>query len=257
MIDQSAYHSLYVIIPALNEEACIGQVIDSIKSRGIEHIIIADNGSTDQTVTIAKNHGAQVVHAQRRGYGSACLAGIAALPEDCEYVLFADGDGADDHEQIHSLCSPVIDGSYDLVIGSRALGEAGQSALTWPQRAGNWVASFLMRVLYRVPVTDLGPFRCISRSALDKLNMNDPAFGWTAEMQVKAYRWGFRCAELAVNAQDRIAGESKISGRLLPIFKAGWAIISTILKYHRCSIPGLDRQTERQTRAQLTLLGKT
>ena len=243
-----AYDRLYVIIPALNEEACISRVLQSLKTQGIKHVIVADNGSTDQTIPLAEAEGALIAHAAQRGYGAACLAGIAALPQDCKYVLFCDGDGADDHQQIETLCRPVFDDAFDMVIGSRALGSAGQSALTWPQRAGNWVASFLMRLLYRVPVTDLGPFRCIRKSALDKLHMQDMAFGWTAEMQVKAYRWGLRCAELPVNAQERIGGESKISG---------WAIISTILIYHRRKIPGLDPQTERHNKANLSLLPKT
>ena len=248
------YDQLYVIIPALNEEDCITQVIQSITAQGVQHIIIADNGSTDDTVERAKAAGAAVCHAERRGYGSACLAGIEALPDDAAYVLFCDGDGADDHKQIAAICDPVFNDQYDMVIGSRALGDAGQSALTWPQRMGNYVASFLMRLLYRVPVSDLGPFRCISRSALEKLHMQDPAFGWTAEMQVKAYRWGLRCAELPVNAQERIAGTSKISGRLIPIFKAGWAIISTIIRYHRAKIPGLDKETERLNKSHVHLL---
>lgn len=250
------YQDLYVIIPALNEADCIARVIASIQAQGVGRIIVADNGSEDETVALAEAAGAMVVHATQRGYGSACQAAIAALPPDCQQVLFCDGDGADDHQQIEAISGPVIDGHYELVIGSRARGEAGQAALTWPQRAGNCFASLLMRLLYRVPVSDLGPFRCIERRALDQLDMSDPAYGWTAEMQVKAYRWGLRCAEIPVDARQRIGGESKISGRMIPVFKAGWAIISTILYYHRCDIRGLDRATERANKAQLRLLPK-
>ena len=165
------YSRLTVIIPALNEEDCITPVINSIQAQGITSIVVADNGSTDDTIARAEAAGATVCHAAQRGYGAACLAGIAVLPASCDVVLFCDGDGADDHHQIAALCEPVLNGTYDLVIGSRALGDAGQAALTWPQRAGNWVSSFLMRILYRVPVSDLGPFRCITRSALNKLHM--------------------------------------------------------------------------------------
>lgn len=236
-----SYDTLHVIIPALDEEDCIAHVISALQQQGIHHIIVVDNGSSDRTIEVAEKAGARVVSAAQKGYGSACLTGIAALSNDCETVLFCDGDGADDLRAVHDLCQPVITGTYDMVIGSRVRGSTGNGALTWPQRMGNIVASFLMRLLYRVPVTDLGPFRCIRRSALDQLDMQDPAFGWTAEMQVKAYRWSLRCAELPVHAQVRIAGESKISGRIIPVFKAGWAIISTILYYHRKKIAGLEK----------------
>jgi glycosyltransferase involved in cell wall biosynthesis len=203
-------------------------------------VIVGDNGSRDRTAEVARAAGAAVVSAERRGYGSACLAALAALPDDCRAVVFCDADGADDLESLPLLVGPVLDGACDLVIGSRVLGGAEPGALTAPQRMGNLVAAFLMRRFYQVEVTDLGPFRCVSRALLRRLGMQDPAFGWTAEMQVKAFRLGARVREIPVQARVRRAGVSKISGRFLPIFKAGFAIIGTILRYRRATLPAAD-----------------
>ncbi len=225
---------LIAIIPALNEEGSIGPVIAALLTGGVSQVIVADNGSTDGTVALARAQGAKVVHAVRRGYGSACLAGLAEVPPGATAVVFCDADGADDLEKLPAVTGPVLRGEADLVIGSRALGHAEPGALTAPQRVGNGVATLMMRVLFWQPVTDLGPFRCVSTAALARLAMSDPAFGWTAEMQTKAFRLGLRYREVAVDAKARTAGESKISGRLGPIFLAGWAIITTILR-HRFS----------------------
>jgi hypothetical protein len=148
-------------------------------------------------------------------------------------VVFCDADGADDLARLQQVVGPVLRGEADLVVGSRALGVSPLGALTPPQRMGNVVATLLMRVLFWRVVTDLGPFRCVSVAALQRLHMGDPTFGWTAEMQTKVFRLGLRYLEVPVDAKLRTAGESKISGRLGPVFKAGWGIISTIIRY-RC-----------------------
>lgn len=230
------FTGVVAIIPALDEEGSIAGVIAGLRAAGVATIIVGDNGSTDATAAVAVAAGARVVPAPRRGYGSACLAALATLPADCRAVLFCDADGADDLARLGDLVGPILAGEADLMIGSRALGHSEAGALTWPQRAGNLVAAALMRVLYGVHVSDLGPFRCIAAPALARLRMADPAFGWTAEMQVKAYRLGLRVREIAVDARARRAGVSKISGRLLPVFKAGWAIISTVWRYRKAPL---------------------
>ena len=222
---------LVAVIPALDEEQSIGPVIRTLLTGGVQMVIVADNGSRDRTVEVARSAGAQVVPAARRGYGSACLAALAAVPASARAVVFCDADGADDLSRLEAVTGPVLRDEADLVVGSRALGRAEPGALTPPQRMGNLVAICLMRVLYWRRVTDLGPFRCVSTSALARLHMSDPTFGWTAEMQTKALRLGLRYHEVAVDAKCRTAGESKISGRIGPIFKAGWGIITTILRH--------------------------
>lgn len=229
---------LIAVIPALDEEGSIGAVIQRLLAGGVTQVIVADNGSRDRTAEVARDAGAVVVLAARRGYGSACLAALAALPVGAQAVVFCDADGADDLEQLDAVTGPVVCGIADLVVGSRALGHSEPGALTPPQRAGNLVAICLMRLLYLRRVTDLGPFRCVSTEALARLQMSDPTFGWTAEMQTKALRLGLRYVEVPVNAKVRTAGESKISGRIGPIFKAGWAIITTILRHRFGRPPG-------------------
>jgi len=225
------------IIPALDEEGAIGAVVSGLRERCVDAVIVADNGSRDATVAVAIAAGATVIHAPRRGYGSACLAGLAALPAPTTVVVFCDGDGADDLDRLVDLITPVVNDEVDLMIGSRVLGHAEPGALTPPQRMGNWVAARLLRCLFGVPVSDLGPFRCIRRSALDHLGMADPAFGWTAEMQTKVLRLGMRYREIPVDARLRRAGASKISGCVIPVIRAGWAILTTILRYRFAPLP--------------------
>lgn len=219
------------IVPALDEEGSIEGVVTGLLRAGIATVIVADNGSTDATARIAKDAGAMVVSASRRGYGSACLAGLAALPRETSVVLFCDGDGADDLDSIPALLEPILGRRADLVIGSRALGTSDRGALTLPQRAGNWVAAVMLGLLFTAQVTDLGPFRAVSTAALSQLQMSDPSFGWTAEMQTKALRLGLKVVEVPVRARVRTAGQSKISGRPLPVLLAGYGILSTILRY--------------------------
>lgn len=237
---------LVAVIPALDEEGSIGLVVSGLRQRGVPVVLVADNGSKDRTPEVARGAGAIVVHAARRGYGAACLAALAHLPEGSRAVVFCDGDGADDLERLPAIVSPVLEGRADLVIGSRVLGRAEPDALTPAQRMGNAVAALLLRSLFGARVTDLGPFRCVSTDALIRLAMRDEAFGWTAEMQTKALRLGLRVVEVPVDAKARRAGESKISGRLVPVVKAGWAILSTIVWY-RVAPPAPPRP-ERSTR---------
>ena len=229
---------LVAIIPALDEEGSIAPVIRNLLKGGVDQVIVGDNGSKDRTAEVARAAGAKVVSAPTKGYGRACMAAMAELPDSCTAVLYCDADGSDDLRMIPAITGPVLRGSHDLVIGSRALGRSEPGALTPPQLMGNWVSTLLMRVLYRCKVSDLGPFRCVSREALNKLKMCDPAYGWTAEMQVKAFRLGMKVAEVPVDAKCRRAGRSKVSGRFIPVFRAGWAIIRTVLHYSKADLQG-------------------
>lgn len=220
-------HHCTVIIPALNEEASIGGVIEQIPD-WVDQILVADNGSTDRTAERAKAAGAIVVPAPRRGYGSACLAGIAAAGET-DVVIFVDGDLSDYPDQMAILVDPIIEGGADMVIGSRVLGGAEAGSLTPAQRFGNWLACRLIRVFWGVKHTDLGPFRAISRGALERLGMQDPDFGWTVEMQVKAAQRRMAVLEVPVPYRNRV-GHSKISGTIRGTVAAGTKILLVIFR---------------------------
>jgi glycosyltransferase involved in cell wall biosynthesis len=218
-----------VIIPALNEEEAIQRVLGDIPGGLVDQIIVVDNGSTDRTAQVARSAGAVVVEEPRRGYGQACLSGIAALAE-AEIVVFLDGDYSDYPEELPQIIAPILSDKADLVIGSRVLGQRQKGALTLQQRLGNALATKLIQWIFGVRYTDLGPFRAIRRSPLTRLKMEDRDFGWTVEMQVKAARAGMRIVEVPVSYRPRI-GISKISGTISGTVRAGHKILSTIFRY--------------------------
>ncbi|NQT87389.1 DUF2064 domain-containing protein, partial [bacterium] len=191
-------------------------------------VVVADNGSTDRTAVIAVEHGARVVPASRRGYGSACLAGIAALAEP-DIVVFLDGDFSDHPEEMPLLVDPIASGEADMVLGSRVLGCCEPGALTPQARFGNWLTCSLLRLFWRVRQTDLGPFRAITFRALRSLRMRDPDYGWTVEMQIKAALRGLRVREVPVSYRRRI-GASKISGTVRGVVGAGVTILGTVFR---------------------------
>ena len=217
-----------VVIPALNEEKAIGEVLAAIPD-WVDERVVADNGSVDRTAEVARSKGARVVHEPRRGYGSACLRGIASL-KDPGIVVFLDGDFSDQPEEMHRLVDPIIQGRADMVVGSRVLGRREPGALTPQARFGNQLSCFLMRLFWGVPYTDLGPFRAVTREALEALDMADPDYGWTVEMQVKAAVKGLRAMEVPVSYRRRI-GRSKVSGTVKGVILAGTKILYTIFKY--------------------------
>ena len=214
-----------VIIPALNEEGAIGKVIEAVPD-WVDYIVVADNGSRDQTSEVARNSGARVVREDERGYGAACLAGLQALPSS-DIIVFLDGDYSDYPEDMEELVAPILMGGADMVIGSRVLGGAERGSLTPQQVFGNWLATRLIRLLWGARFSDLGPFRAIRDDALRKLEMEDRNFGWTVEMQVKAAKAGLKFAEVPVRYRQRI-GVSKVSGTLSGTIKAGTKILSVI-----------------------------
>ncbi len=218
--------SVAVVIPALNEERSIAGVLAAVPP-WVKQIIVVDNGSTDRTAQIALSTGAQVVYEPRRGYGAACLAGMAAL-QNPDVVVFLDADGSDDPRRMDRLVGPIARGDVDMVIGSRVLGGPEPGALSLPQRRGNALACWLMRLFWGVRYTDLGPFRAIRHRALRRLAMDARGYGWTIQMQLRTARLGLEVAEVPVPYRRRI-GISKISGTWRGVLGAGFKILSSIL----------------------------
>lgn len=217
-----------LIIPALNEAQAIAPVLRAIPAN-VTQIIVVDNGSTDDTAAVARSCGATVVHEPVRGYGRACLTGIAQAMKSCpDVIAFMDADGSDDPAELHRIIEPIQSGRADFVIGSRVLGSAEAGALSLPQRYGNALACGLMRWVYGARHTDLGPFRAISTRALHRLAMDDENFGWTIQMQIRARRCGIATIEVPVNYRRRTAGQSKISRTVRGVIGAGSIILSTI-----------------------------
>jgi glycosyltransferase involved in cell wall biosynthesis len=231
--------TIAAILPALDEERTIGDVVAAIDCGLVDRVIVADNGSTDGTAARARDAGADVVSAPRRGYGSACLAGIAAV-RDADVLVFLDADGSDDPAAIGRLLDAMDDARADLVIGSRTIGTAASGALTPAQRFGNALACRLIRRFWGVRYTDLGPFRAVRREALERLRMSDPDMGWTVQMQVEAARKGLSAIEIPVPCGRRRAGSSKISGSLVGSWRAGRRILGTILRARLRDLAGTD-----------------
>ena len=218
-----------VIIPAFNEESSIGLVLNDLPKDSLHEIIVVDNGSTDDTANVASESGARVVEENQKGYGSACLRGIAELTQP-DIVVFLDGDYSDYPEEITKLIQPILDGEKDFVVGSRMILPESRSALLPQARYGNWLAVFLIRIFFKHRYTDLGPFRAIRNDSLNSIGMQDQNFGWTVEMQIKAVQKGLRVCEIPVRYRERV-GVSKITGTVSGTLKAGTKIIYTIFKY--------------------------
>ena len=224
-----------ILIPALNEEATIGHVAAAVRAAGqpVRHLVVIDNGSTDQTAALAEQHGALVVREPARGYGAACLRGLRFIEQQKvhpDLVVFMDADGSDDPADLGRLIDAILAGA-DLAIGSRTLGLAEPGSLAPAQRVGNAVAVNLIRAVYGQKYTDLGPFRAIRYPALLALGMSDTDYGWTVEMQVKAVQRGLRIAEVPVRYHRRRGGESKISQTVRGSIGAGAKILYTIFRH--------------------------
>ncbi|MBA3768293.1 MAG: glycosyltransferase family 2 protein [Acidobacteria bacterium] len=219
-----------VVIPALNEEACIAEVVRAIPRKIAGEVIVVDNGSDDETAARARAAGARVISEPQKGYGRACRAGVQALAHDCEIVVFLDGDGSDCPELMHRLVEPVIAGTHDFVIGSRTRGRREPGSMNFQQVFAGRIAGFLLRLLYGVRYTDMCPFRAIRRESLERLKMREETYGWNLEMQMRAARAGLRILELPVDHRCRAGGESKVSGTLSGTFRAGTRILATLAR---------------------------
>ena len=217
-----------VVIPALNEEACLPGVIGKLRELGFNRIRVVDNGSRDRTAEVAKRCGAEVVSEPRRGYGQACWTGCENLPAQVEWILFCNADGSDDLEKAPTLLHAAE--QAELILGTRTAGANGKDYLTTSQRFGNRLATTLIRLLWGANYADLGPLRLISRRAFEQLQMQDRGFGWTVEMQVRAVEEKLAWRELPVRNFPRSAGVSKISGNLKGSVQAGTVILTTIAK---------------------------
>lgn len=217
--------SIGIVIPALNEAQALPKVLTEIPD-WVEDVVVADNGSTDDTAGIARAHGARVVHVPIRGYGRACLAAISEL-HPVDVVVFLDGDASDCPAEMEKLVAPIAASAADLVIGSRTRGVRERGALTTQQVFGNALACLLIRTIWGQQYTDLGPFRAVRRDALERLAMADTDYGWTVEMQVRAARLRLRVVEVPVGYRRRI-GVSKVSGTIRGVFGAGFKILYVI-----------------------------
>ena len=231
--DKNSTPTIDVIIPAFNEEKSISLVLDDIPKNLVNEVIVVNNASTDNTMDTARNGGATVLTEKNQGYGYACLKGIDYLKKRSQppdIVVFIDADYSDYPEEMPKVVRPIIEDDYDMVIGSRARGEREPGSMMPQQIFGNWLATWLIKIIYNVTFTDLGPFRAIKFDKLLAINMQDQTFGWTVEMQVKAIKNRLRYTEVPVSYRKRV-GVSKIAGTVSGSIKAGYKIIYTILKY--------------------------
>lgn len=227
--------NILVIIPAFNEAESIGNVVGDIPKGLVREVVVVNNSSTDETEANAKAAGATVLREDQRGYGFACLRGIAYAKEKSgedrpDIIVFMDGDYSDYPDEMDDVVRPIIEEDYDMVIGSRALGKREKGAMMPQQLFGNWLATRLIRLFYGVRYTDLGPFRAIKFDKLIELGMKDQTYGWTVEMQAKAAKKKFKVTEVPVNYRKRI-GVSKITGTVKGTILAGWKILYTIFRY--------------------------
>ncbi len=224
---------IVVIIPAFNEENSIAKVISDIPPGLVCEVIVVNNNSNDDTEVNARDAGATVLREKRAGYGYACLKGIEYIKDlqpVPDIVVFIDADYSDHPEEMPLLVQPIVSDRADMVIGSRALGKKEQGSMTVQQVFGNWLATRLLKIIYDVHYTDLGPFRAIRYTKLLETDMQDTTYGWTVEMQLKAAKLGMKVIEVPVNYRKRI-GFSKISGTVKGTVLAGYKIITTIFKY--------------------------
>jgi glycosyltransferase involved in cell wall biosynthesis len=218
-----------VVIPTHNEAQSIGRVLADLPADIVTEVLVVDSNSTDGTPEIASKMGARVLHEPRRGYGRACLTGFANT-QNPDVVVFLDGDYSDRPSELPILLAPIIEGRADITLGSRLGGKSHPGALPWHQAFGNRLAAGLIRLLYDVKVSDLGPFRAARADVLRALALREATYGWAVEMIVKGAIAGFRIVEVSVSYYPRI-GKSKISGTVKGTVGAAWFILSRIVRY--------------------------
>jgi glycosyltransferase involved in cell wall biosynthesis len=229
-VDSNSKPFVSVVIAALNEKEAIAQVIRHIPLDVADEIIVVDNGSTDNTAEAAQAAGARVVHEPNRGYGRAFRAGLRAISSRCEIVVFLDGDGSDYPEVMNKLIQPIGKGTHDFVITSRTRGKRERGSMNFHQVFAGYMVGTILRVLYGVRFTDMGPFRAIRRDALERLQLREETYGWPLEMQMKAARAGLRILELPIDYRRRAGGQSKIAGTVVGSIKAAARILSTLTR---------------------------
>ena len=226
----SGDHIVSVVIPCLDEEEPISDVVHEIVAQGVDEVIVVDNGSTDQTAARAAAAGAKVVSQPIRGYGRACATGLDAVRPDAEIVCFLDGDGSDVSSFLPDIVGPIADGSADFVIGSRLRGKREPGSMTPQQIVAGWIAGVLLRVTYGARYTDMSPFRAMRVVTLRSLGMSEQTYGWNLEMQMRVAADGLRILEIPVDHRCRQGGDSKVSGNLVAGLKAAWKIATTFIR---------------------------
>ena len=226
---------LGIVIPAFDEEESVGSVVErcllATKPLDSLRIVVCDNGSRDNTASIASKAGAEVVQVEMKGYGAACQGGISHLADWPTIIVFLDADGSSRPEEIPNLVEEVVGGEVDLVIGCRPWA----APMTPPQRWGNWLAVKAVNYFWGSDFSDMGPFRCITKESLDRLGMQDQTWGWTIEMQILAQIRGLRVKEVPVSWEERMAGISKISGTVSGVVRAGFRIMWHVARYWHAS----------------------
>ena len=239
----STLRQTLAIVPVLNESATIARVVRSLQAEGLQQIRVVDNGSTDGSAARAAAAGAEVLTEPVAGYGQACWRGLQDIDRHIEWILFCDGDGSDDLHRLGDLFAAC--GQADFILGDRTATAAGRRNLTVVQRFGNWLATSLIFLGWGYRYRDLGPLRLIRRTALERLQLSDRAFGWTLEMQVRAVEEGLEICEIPVNYRHRQGGESKISGSLKGSFRAGIAILGGVARLYWRRLRWQGGQTSR------------
>jgi glycosyltransferase involved in cell wall biosynthesis len=219
-----------VVIPTRNEARAIGRVLADLPVDQVTEVIVVDSNSNDGTPGIAASMGARVIQEPRRGYGRACLTGLAATNSP-DIVVFLDGDYSDRPSELPILLEPIIQGDADITIGSRLRQQRVRAALPWHQAFGNRLAAGLIRVLYGLAITDLGPFRAGRADVLRGLTLEEATYGWAVEMILKGAINGFRVVEVPVSYYPRI-GKSKIGGTVKGTIGAAWFILSLTMRYY-------------------------
>ena len=219
-----------MIIPTHNEAQAIGRVLGDLPADCVTEVIVVDSNSSDGTADLARKMGARVIAEPRRGYGRACLTGLAHT-QNPDVVVFLDGDYSDRPSELPILLAPIVEGRADITLGSRFGEKSNPGALPWHQAFGNRLAASLIRLLYGVKISDLGPFRAGRAEVLRALQLEEATYGWAVEMILKGAREGFRIVEVPVSYHPRI-GKSKTSGTVKGTLGAAWFILSRIVRYY-------------------------
>ncbi len=226
----SLHDSCLVVIPALNEEETVANVVRDLRRRGLKRIRVIDNGSTDTTASRARAAGAEVFSEQRCGYGRACRRGLENIPREVAWILFCDADGSDNFDDVDLMIAGAE--AADLVLGNRFATKAGREAMTRVQRLGNQLVSALVKHGWGVRFADFGPLRLIRREALDDIDMRERGFGWNVVMQIRAIEAGLKIREVPVGYRPRQGGRSKISGNLFAAACAGFGILQAVARLY-------------------------
>lgn len=233
-MDFSSISTVALIIPALNEAEALRHMLPELRSYQPGWTIVVDNASSDETTLVARAAGAEVAYEAKRGYGRACWRGFQTAQNlGAEFLVFMDGDGSDDPADLPLMLAPLLDGSADLVMGSRVGSRSERGAVPPQARLGNWLVSRYLSLFYAISLHDIGSFRALRTSTLAALHMEEMTSGWPVEMLTKAARSGYRIKEVDIHYRHRSHGRSKVAGTLSGSLKAAYHMVRTTLRYTR------------------------